>query len=334
MYRITLTNNMMNRQAVALYAVYSFDEGALSWPLNPVGNYHDRAVIVATCPHNLMDQRGVKSRVLRARYDHEPRSVEYAISSVLEDNYEHSASDSNITLTDAKETTMTQYATTINMSAATANALSQGKFWLYGFKAVKGGGSGRPLVWFATQTYSTNTSLQWEETYYAYTSLTASIAPNTKITASNIYKVDLGDTLNVMHSDGVGQPVRSGTPDVISIVNQTTTQFTCGLAQTDPTGATALMCAFTLYGENTDEIAPIEKILLMFATKQVNTGTVIEQAFGPGMSIDLTGAPPVNGIPTRSVNYDINTQWSWDNSEWGETVSSNSNILPFLINNS
>ena len=53
---------------------------------------------------------------------------------------------------------------------------------------------------------------------------------------------------------------------------------------------------------------PVEKILLMFATAVIDTGSVIEQAFSPGALIDLTGtrpgpsaSPPTTAeLPSRS----------------------------------
>lgn len=229
---------------------------------------------------------------------------------------------------------MTTYATKISMSQDTVDKLTAGNYSLYGFKAVKATAKGSPLIWFATKTFSLSTGLQWEENYNAYTSRTE-IKPNTRIIASASYAIDLNQTLNVATSAGTGSvDTSTGVPSAIAINNETTTQFTCGISQTDINNNVSLLCAFDLYGLNMDVIAPIETILLMFASAQVNTGTVIEKAFSSGMVINLTGAPSVDGVPTRDVVFEINKGWSWDNGPWGKIVPPNANLAPLLIQSS
>jgi hypothetical protein len=230
---------------------------------------------------------------------------------------------------------MTTYATNITLAQDTVDKLTDGNFSLYGFKAVKATSKGSPLVWFATKTFSLTTALQWEEKYNAYTSRTE-IKPNTRITASASYAADLKQTLNVTSPSGTGSiDTLNGVDGAIAINNETSTPFSCGLSQTDPNGNVSLMCAFDLYGNTMDVIAPIETILLLFATAQLNTGTVIEKAFTSGLIIDLTGAPAVGGVPTRNVSFDINNGWSWpDNAAWGKQVPPKADLVPLLIQNS
>lgn len=225
---------------------------------------------------------------------------------------------------------MTSYTTNINMTQDTVNKLTDGNYSLYGFKAVKSTAKGSPLIWFATKTYSLATNVNWEEQYNAYTSRTE-IKPNTKIKASASYAIDLNQTLNVTSSSGTGSvDTQSGVPGAVSINNTTTTPFTCGISQTDPNGNIAPMCAFNLYGLNLDVIAPIERVLFMFATAQINTGTVIEKAFTSGLMVDLTGAPD----NTRDVTFEINNGWSWNGEPWGRQVPPQANLVPLLIQNS
>ena len=90
------------------------------------------------------------------------------------------------------------------------------------------------------------------------------------------------------------------------------------------------MCAFNLYGNSLDVIAPIEMVLFMFASDQINTGTVIEKAFSQGLLIDLTGAPN----NTRTVSFDINKGWEWGGERWATKVPPSSKLIPLLIQNS
>lgn len=225
---------------------------------------------------------------------------------------------------------MTTYTTNIHMSQDTVDRLTDGHYSLYAFKAVKSTAQGSPLIWFATKTYSLLTNVEWEEQYNAYTSRTE-IRPNTRIVASASYAIDLDQTLNVNSTAGTGSvDTQSGVPGAISINNTTNAPFTCGISQTDPNGNVSSMCAFNLYGLNLDVIAPIEQVLFMFATAQINTGTVIEKAFTSGLIVDLTGAPQ----NTREVKYEINNGWSWSGEPWGKQVAPNASLVPLLIQNS
>lgn len=103
--------------------------------------------------------------------------------------------------------------------------------------------------------------------------------------------------------------------------------MTCGISQM-VAGSAKPMCAFPLSGSDLDVFAPIEKVFLMFATKQVNTGTVIEQSFGQGVFIDLTAQN------SRNLTYDIDAGWSWDGGVWAKAYPASTLMVPFLIESS
>lgn len=223
----------------------------------------------------------------------------------------------------------TNYQVDIDMDAKTVESLLQSKFLLYGFKAVRTtAGGGAPLVWFKSGTYSTNTDVSWQTQFQAYTSH-SDIIPDGKIEASFSENIDLNQTLKVTTEAGTGTVVGGSTASAISVLNETTKQFTCGISQVKD-GKANPMCAFPLFGNHLNVFAPIEKVLLMFSTLPVNTGTVIEQSYGPGLFIDLTGAPGNK----REVRYDINLGWSWDGGVWARTVAPNEKLVPLLIENS
>jgi len=225
----------------------------------------------------------------------------------------------------------TSFTVNIQMSTETVESLMQGNFQLYGFKAVQTTmGGGAPLVWFSTQTFSTSTAVTWMEQYQAYTSSQA-ISGNVTIDASFSVGIGLDQTLSITDSTGTGTVSSGGVTSAISIENSSGQEFTCGISQTvDGSSAPVPMCAFPLFGMGLDVIAPIEKVLLTFATQPLNTGSVIEQTFAPGFLIDLTGAPN----NTRSVSFDINQGWSNGSAIWASQVPPNSNLLPLLIDNS
>jgi hypothetical protein len=221
---------------------------------------------------------------------------------------------------------MADYSVSIDMEQATVDALTTNKYNLYGFKAVKAAGSGQPTVWFKTTDFSLGTDVSWEELYQAYTSK-SQIIPNGQIKASANYDIDLDQTLNVQSSTGTGSvDTSTGVDGAISINNQTTTQFTCGISQQQADGTFTPLCAFPLFGNNMDVMGPIEKVFLMFSTTPANTGTVVFQAYSQGILIDLTG------VGDRTVSFDINQGWSWEGSApWAKVYPPNANLAPLLI---
>jgi len=226
------------------------------------------------------------------------------------------------------EPDLTPYEIDITMTQGTVTALESGKYSLFGFKAVQATqGGGAPLVWFQlpATAYSNTTRLTWTEQYKAYTSTDTAISSG-QVEASFDTDISLGQTLGVV-AGGFGDVTSDGPAHAISIQNTVTTQFTCGIAQQAVDGSVNPMCAFPLYGNQLDVIAPIEKVLLMFSTTPVNTGTVIEQAYSPGVLIDLTTSS------LRSLSYDINTGWAWGGFSWGQPVAANDSLIPLLIEN-
>jgi hypothetical protein len=191
------------------------------------------------------------------------------------------------------------------MPQLTINALQSGGYSLYGFKGVQTTlGGGAPLVWIQSQKFSLTTVVSWQEQYQAYTT-TDQIIPNGQITASAAYNINLGETLNVTSPTGSGTVVTGGIANAISVNNETTSPLTCGISQAQGSAGTPTpLCAFPLYGGGLDAMAPIELVLLEFATPVVNTGTVITQAFSQAVLIDLTSSSQV------AVSFDINTGWS------------------------
>ncbi|HEV7885180.1 MAG TPA: hypothetical protein VGO81_16525 [Solirubrobacteraceae bacterium] len=319
-YRLTLLQDLPANPPSALDVRYTYNNGhhPSTWQVTAVGPDTDTAVVRVNCAVDLRNVPNVKTRTLIAHYPTQPHTREFPISSV----------QATFAGAEVAGPEATEYSVDISMDENTLDALSDGNFVLYGFKAVKTSGVGAPLVWFQTMQFALDTHVAWTEQYQAYTSL-SQIIPNGKIVATNSYDIDLDQTLNVTSPKGSGSiDTLHGTPLAISIYNETDTQFTCGISQSNPEGGVTPMCAFPLYGGNLDVIAPIEQILLMFSSMPVNTGTVIEQAYSRGIIIDLTGDN------ARTVSYDINEGWSWDSAPWASQVKANQDLVPLLIQSS
>jgi hypothetical protein len=238
---------------------------------------------------------------------------------------------------------------TIGMSASTVSALGASGSVLYGFKAVRNSDlAARPLVWTLSQSYSVTTVVSWQESYGAYTSASPIVAGG-QVAVGFESGIDLGQTLEV-EAGGIGVVVDGGQPLAISILNQTSTPFTCGLAQ--PAGGAsstpAPVCACPLYGNNLQIVTPLEKVLLMFSTDVLSLGTVIGSTLGSASSQGFQAAErraggtvlaaASQGIfidlttdPIRSVTYDLNAGWSWGGYSWAQPVAANANLVPLLI---
>jgi hypothetical protein len=137
--------------------------------------------------------------------------------------------------------------------------------------------------------------------------------------------MNLGQTMNV-GAGGVGTVVNTGSPGYLNIYNQTTTPYTCGVSVFNQvTNSANPICAFNLFGGGLDTFVPVEIIYLMFATQAVNTGTVIEQAFAPGIQVNMTG----QSTPAP-LTFDINNGWTGPG--YSTNYPANQNLLPLLIN--
>jgi hypothetical protein len=224
----------------------------------------------------------------------------------------------------------TTYKVRIAMDTTTANNLRDGNYTLYGFKAVKTTAQGGlPTVWFTSLEYSVKTSLTWQVQYQAYTSK-SQVQSGVTIDAGFITDIDLGETLFIDKPTGTGT-VKNDKPGIIGINNQTTTPFTAGVSQPASGGGDAQpMCAFPMPGKQKLAIVPIEKVLLMFATDTVDTGTVLARSLTEGVMIDLTGAPQ----QTRDVAYVWNKGWNWGDFPWAFSTQPDTDLAPLLIDNS
>jgi hypothetical protein len=217
------------------------------------------------------------------------------------------------------------YQVNITMDQNTADTLNAQGFQLYGFKAVSGSANGLPVVWFSTDTFGLSTVVTWTESYRAFTSRNANVGPNTKVSVDNDYDAALGDILTVTSPTGTGQVTDGGPAGAISVLNSTSTPFSCGISQLQSDGTYAPLAVFPLFGNNEDEMVPVEKVFLMFASATVDTGTVIEKSFGSGILIDLTG------VSSRSVSYDLNASWSDNQGTWGTVFPPSTSLVPLLI---
>ncbi|MFC8239414.1 hypothetical protein [Streptomyces chartreusis] len=216
------------------------------------------------------------------------------------------------------------YEVAINIPRKTVETLGENDYNLYGFKAVVGDGKGSPVVWFKYGDYSSLTVVDWTEQYEAYTSK-SKIIPGGTIVSSSSYPARLGQTLEVTGEQGTGDVVSGDAPGAIGIQSMVTGQFTCGIAQT-VLGKTRTLCAFPLLPTFNVTIAPIQKVLLMFATGTVNTGTVLMNATSRCIMIDLTTANQ------REITFDLDKGgWVTGGASWAQVYPPKTDLVPLLV---
>lgn len=217
----------------------------------------------------------------------------------------------------------TKYEIDISLSSPTIAALKTQGFSLYAFKAVQSTvQGGAPLVWFKTDDFLPSTKVVWQEQYQAYISSSQIIAGGS-VNAQNAIDMDLGNTAEV-DQYGLLNSTSGGTEAAISVLNQSPHPWTTGISQVT-NGEANPMCAIPLNGNMMDVVAPIERVLLTFATNTVDTGTVQYKCFSSGALIDLTA------VQTRGLTFDINQGWSWGAGTWATSVLPNASLVPLLI---
>jgi hypothetical protein len=224
---------------------------------------------------------------------------------------------------------MTLYQVTVTMAPATVTALVDSGCSLYVLRAVESADlAGRPLLWMSAG-YSVNTYVTWQDNYDGVTSPDM-ISAGQRVAAGFSAALDIGQLLGVQ-AGGIGYVSSAGQPGALSILNTTSTYFTCGIGAGTGTAA-APFCAFPLYGNNIQVVVPLQKILLVFASQVIPPGTVIDNTYvkaltssGPGVLIDLTSASQ------RALSYDVNGGWTWGGYAWAQMVPADSNLVPLLI---
>lgn len=217
----------------------------------------------------------------------------------------------------------TNYNVTIKMSPATVAELNAEGASLYGLKAVSSTQrGGMPLVWFRNPKVLDEVTITWSDAYQAYVS-DSEIVSHASVESSSSVQIALGQTAQLGANNAL-TVVNGGVKDAISIANQTANKWTCGIAQTIG-DASVPICAFPLYGNNLDIIAPVEKVLFFFATATVNPGTIVDKAYGPGVLVDLTSNQQLK------VEYDINKGWDFGNASWATAVPAGADLVPLLV---
>ncbi len=210
------------------------------------------------------------------------------------------------------------------MSPQTIEALRAGGYSLYAFKAMQTNLVGpAPLVWYATQTLTTTTTVAWQETYQAFISQSP-INPGGMIAPHATLDVHLGLAISIA-DDGALSISGGGTAGGIDIFNDMPETWRVGLSQVIGEGL-GPMFVLPVYPEQMQSVTPVERVLLLITQESMQPGEVMDQAGGPGVLVDFTG-----GEAQQTVEYDPNQGWSWGGGTSAQPVAPGADIQTLLV---
>lgn len=196
----------------------------------------------------------------------------------------------------------TTYSISISLDNETLAALQANGYQLQVFKGVKGPSSGRPTLWSGITTFAPQVKLSWQVQYGGYTDL-QTLQNGIVVNASGQRQMELGDTLT-LESDGSLSLSTNGMEGAFAIASNQTQEWLCGLTQSMNGAAPSAICAFPLFGQQTDYMEPYETVALVFASGQIDTGTVVEEAESSFCLVTLSGSNTSIGL-----SFDINKGW-------------------------
>jgi hypothetical protein len=197
------------------------------------------------------------------------------------------------------------YGITVTLDSYTLGKLQAGNYSLQVFKGAKGNQStALPTLWFSVSQFSSTVALNWTEQYGAYVD-NQTVADGVVVDISSEKAMNLGDLMTLLSDGDTNVTTTGGRDGAITVFSQQTTEWLCGMTQSMNGSAPTPICAFPLFGSQADLMEPYETVVLMFASAQVATGTVVEEAISSSITVTLSGS-----APTITVAFDMNLGWN------------------------
>lgn len=216
----------------------------------------------------------------------------------------------------------TVYQVTIQLESATLQSLLDNGYSLFAFQPIQATAQGQPVLWIQTAALAATISIQWPAAYAAYIS-ESPIVVNGRILMSSEADIQLGQVMQV-GPEGSFKVTDDGPPDAMSVLNTTTTQYSCGLAVKGGAG-TGPIAAFPLYGSSMVAMAPLPKLFLLFESYPATSGQILDRTLAQGLLVDLSAATE------RQVSFDINAGWSAGSAPWATPFPANTRLSQILI---
>lgn len=217
----------------------------------------------------------------------------------------------------------TPYQVTVQLPSATLQALTASGYSLLAFQPVQAtAGGGQPVLWIRVASLANSIIIEWTQAYTAYLSQ-SEIAINGTVLMQASGEVAPGQILEV-GQDGSVKVTDGGPENAMSVLNTTSTPYTCGLASSS-SSVTSPIAAFPLYGNSMDAMAPVEQLFLLFESYPATAGQILDRTLAPGLLVDLSG------VTEREVGFDINNGWTTGGAPWATTVPANTPLSQVLI---
>jgi len=198
---------------------------------------------------------------------------------------------------------MANYSIQIAFNDVTLTALKQNGWQLRAFKGVKGPQGGIPTLWFSINEFSSTASISWEDEYGAYVD-NKQLNSGVQVDISSNQPIDAGDVMTLNDDGRTSISTNGGMANAFTIYNAKQEEWLCGITQSANGNPPSSICAFNLYGSSMDIMEPYEKVVLLFATSQMDTGTVVEEAESASVEIVLS-----LDNPSVQLAFDINKSW-------------------------
>jgi hypothetical protein len=214
------------------------------------------------------------------------------------------------------------YQFTIELSPATVDALTQGNFSLLAFQGVQTtAAEGQPVVWIQVTELATTIQVSWSPVYAAYIGQSPIVVDGMSL-ASSMAPIDFGQILQV-GQNGVINVTDGGPAGAMSVLNTTTTPWTCGLI--GMTTIPAPITAFPLYGNAMIGMVPGTQVLFVFGSYPTQPGQILDRTLAQGVLVDFSTGDQ------RSATFDINTGWSFGGQSWAQIIPPNTSLQKTLI---
>lgn len=225
------------------------------------------------------------------------------------------------------------YRIEIALPAATVTALVAGGYALCTLFAVRAqNAAARPTVAAVTAAIMPRMRVEWSDMVQAYTSASAIVARQ-PVDIGFSAEIAPGQTC-IVAAGGVGTVMAEGAPTAISLLNTTTTSFTCGLAHAAPAAPVPVpLCAAPLYGGHLAMLVPAPRVVLAFTTERLQPGIVVDRSLSgtddAGTCSQLLAVTASAEAP-RPIIFDINLGWRWGDFAWATMLPQTTDLVPLL----
>jgi hypothetical protein len=229
----------------------------------------------------------------------------------------------------------------LNCNNKTRDSLNQNKFSLCVFLAIQSPNQGSPLCWNVVNSFLNSLQISWDDLYVSYISTseikqgsTIFIAQpqdstaNRSLVSSSTLKIMLKQQMVIDTNNAIS--IQNNSANSIGIKNNTVQPFTSGIGVSDGSNKYFGISSFTLFGNNSLSINPVNKVFLMMAPQgTIQKNMVVTTTNQQGILIDLNGAD--NNL--RTVEYNINNAWNLNDETWCSIHESGSDLSQILISN-